>query len=160
MDKNFDKGILYKKDKLLYDDLIKNNYKTMKLPSGSFIASGPVIIEEGRVLLNKEKKDTGVTPWMFPGGEVEEFDKSLEEACQREVEEEMGIQVEIIKPLKPVMLYKEGRVILLIHYFAKRIGEITPGKEIESWNWIDINNLPEDCAPNVYEVIQDYLKHN
>lgn len=132
----------------------------MQLPMGSFIASGPVIIEADKVLLNKEKKGWGTTPWMFPGGEVEDFDKTLEEACQREVGEEMSIQVEIIKPLKPIMFYKDRKVILLIHYLAKRIGEIKPGKDIVEWDWFDINNLPEDCAPNVYEVINDYLKNN
>jgi ADP-ribose pyrophosphatase YjhB (NUDIX family) len=97
---------------------------------------------------------------MFPGGEVEEFDKSLEEACEREVGEEMGIKVKIVKPLKPIMLYKDGKVILLIHYLANRIGEVTPGKDIVAWDWHPINNLPEDCAPNVYEVIKDYLKNS
>jgi ADP-ribose pyrophosphatase YjhB (NUDIX family) len=130
----------------------------MQLPLGSFIASGPVIIEDGKVLLNKESKPTGISPWMFPGGEVEEFDKTLEAACQREVGEEMGIAVEIIQPLKPIMLYKEGKVIVLIHYLAKRKGEIIPGEGIVEWDWHDINNLPEDCAPNVYEVIEDYKK--
>jgi ADP-ribose pyrophosphatase YjhB (NUDIX family) len=130
----------------------------MQLPLGSFIASGPVIIEDGKVLLNKESKSTGITPWMFPGGEVEEFDKTLEAACQREVGEEMGIAVEIIQPLKPIMLYKEGKVIVLIHYLAKRQGEIVPGEGIVEWDWHDINNLPSDCAPNVYEVIEDYKK--
>ncbi len=130
----------------------------MKLPLGSFIASGPVIIEDGKVLLNKESKPTGITPWMFPGGEVEEFDKTLEAACQREVGEEMGITVEIIQPLKPIMFYKEGKVIVLIHYLAKRKGEVVPGEGIVEWGWHDINNLPADCAPNVYEVIEDYKK--
>lgn len=131
----------------------------MNLPTGSFIASGPVIIEEGRVLLNKEQKSSGITPWMFPGGEVEDFDASLEDACQREVGEEMGIKVEIIRPLKPIMLHKDGKVILLIHYLAKRIGEIHPGKDIVEWNWLPIDNLPDDCAPNVYTVIDDYKKN-
>jgi ADP-ribose pyrophosphatase YjhB (NUDIX family) len=49
----------------------------MKLPANSIIASGPVIIENNNVLLNREQKEDGVTPWMFPGGEVEDFDKSL-----------------------------------------------------------------------------------
>lgn len=128
----------------------------MELPKGSFVASGPVIIEEGKVLLNKEQKPDHITPWMFPGGEVEEFDKTLEEACQREVEEEMGIKVEIIGALKPTMIHKDGKVILLIHWLAKRLGEIQPGKDIVDWAWHDINNLPEDCTPNVYEVIEDY----
>ena len=125
----------------------------MKLPSNSIIASGPVIIEDGKVLLNREQKESGVTPWMFPGGEVEEFDKSLEEACEREVGEEMGIKIEIIKPLKPIMLYQNERVIILAHYLAKRIGEVSPGKDIAEWAWHDINNLPNNCTQNVYDII-------
>jgi A/G-specific adenine glycosylase len=127
----------------------------MQIPPNSIIASGPVIIEEKKVLLNREFKPEGVSPWMFPGGEVENFDASLEDACRREVKEEMGIDVEIIKPLKPIMLHAGERVIILIHYLAKRIGEIQPGKEIAEWGWHDIKNLPENCAPNVYEVIKN-----
>ena len=126
----------------------------MFLPPNSIIASGPVIIEDNKVLLNREQKPEGITHWMFPGGQVEEFDKTLEEACQREVGEEMGIKIEIIKPLKPIMLFQKGRVIILIHYLAKRIGEITPGKDIAEWAWHDINNLPDNCAQNVYDIIK------
>ncbi|MBU0596652.1 NUDIX domain-containing protein [Patescibacteria group bacterium] len=128
----------------------------MKLPENSIIASGPVIIEEGKVLLNKEQKEGYITPWMFVGGEVEEFDKSLEDACHREVKEEMGIDIEIIRPLEPIMIQNEGRVIVLIHYLANRIGEIIPGEGIVEWGWHDINNLPEDCTPNVYKIISKY----
>lgn len=126
----------------------------MNLPPNSIIASGPVIIENGKVLLNREQKEHGTTPWMFPGGEVEDFDKSLEEACQREVNEEMGIQIEIIKPLKPIMLFQNGRVIILVHYLAKRIGEIKPGTDIAEWAWHDINTLPNNCTQNVYDIIR------
>lgn len=128
----------------------------MPLPENSTIASGPVIIENDKVLLNKEKKEDGsVSLWLFPGGEVEDFDVSLEEACKREVKEEMGIDVEIIKPLKPILMNKDGRVIILIHYLAKRLGEIAPGPQTAEWAWHDINNLPPDCAPNVYEILKD-----
>ena len=39
----------------------------MELPIGTIIASGPVIIEDHKVLLNREQKPYGVTPWFFPG---------------------------------------------------------------------------------------------
>ncbi len=132
----------------------------MNLPAQTIIASGPVIIEDGKVLLNKEQKDDGrITPWLFPGGEVESFDISLEDACKREVMEEMGIEVEIIQPLKPMLVFRPDqpeKLVILIHYLAKRIGEIKPGSNIVEWEWFDINNLPEDCAPNVIEVIKEY----
>jgi len=126
----------------------------MNIPTNSIIASGPVIIENNKVLLNREKKNGEITKWFFPGGEVEDFDIGLEQACQREVKEEMGIEVKIIKPLKPVLIKENDRLIVLIHYLAKRIGEIQPGENIAEWDWIDINNLPDNCADNVYEVIK------
>ncbi len=126
----------------------------MFLPPNSIIASGPVIIENNKVLLSREQKPDGITPWMFPGGEVEAFDKTLEETCVREVKEEMGILVEIIKPLKPIMLVQKERVIVLVHYLAKRIGEIQPGKDIAEWAWHDIHNLPDNCTQNVYDIIR------
>jgi len=127
----------------------------MKLPPNSLIASGPVIVENGRILLDREHKPDGIGPWMFPGGEVENFDSSLEETCRREAKEELGIDLEIIKPLRPLIIHQNDRVIILIHYLAKRIGEVAPGPEVAQWDWHDLNNLPKDCAPNVYEIITD-----
>lgn len=127
------------------------------------IASGPVIIENNKVLLNKHGEDNF---WKFVGGRVEDFDfkdetMSLENACRREVQEEMGFDVEIIRALKPMMVKhqtKENTQVILIHFLAKRLGEINPGADIREWDWFDINNLPDDCAPNIKPVIEDYLR--
>ncbi len=132
----------------------------MYLPEKTIMASGPVIIEKDKVLLNKEKKTDGkITPWLFPGGKVESFDISLEEACKREVMEEMGLEIEIIRPLKPMIITRPDqpdKMAILIHYLATRTGDIQPGEGIVEWNWFDINTLPEDCAPNVKAVIEEY----
>lgn len=129
-----------------------------------FIAvSGPVIIENDKVLLNKHGDDNF---WKFLGGRAENFDfvdinNSLEETCRREVREEMGFDVEIIRPLKPMMVPKPnepGVWIILIHYLAKRLGEIKLGPDIKDAQWFDINNLPPDCAPNINPVIEEYKK--
>ena len=127
------------------------------------VASGPVIIEDRKVLLNKHGDDTF---WKFLGGRVEDFDfsdkyESLEEACRREVKEEMGFDVQIIRPLKPMMVPKPGNPeiwVILIHYLAKRLGEIKLGNDIREAKWFDIDNLPSDCAPNIKPVIEEYKK--
>jgi len=127
------------------------------------VASGPVVIEDDKVLLNKHGDDKF---WKFLGGRVKRFDfgnpmMSLEEACQREVQEEMGFGVEIIRPLKPMMIPRPGHPdewVILIHYLAKRRGDIKPGPDIEKHKWFDINNLPDDCGPNIKPVIEEYLK--
>lgn len=118
------------------------------------IASGPVIIENGKVLLNKHGDDGF---WKFVGGKVENFDLSLEEVAKREVMEEMGLEVDLIRPLKPMMIDMPDKVVILIHYLATRKGEIKPGEDILVWDWFDINDLPKDAAPNIKPVIDEYL---
>ncbi|MSU75800.1 MAG: NUDIX hydrolase [Candidatus Magasanikbacteria bacterium] len=132
----------------------------MQLPPGSIIASGPVIIEDGKVLLNREKKPIGQELFMFPGGTVKDFSVSLEANCQRETKEEVGIEIKIIKPLRTILWQRpEDKIyIILVHYLAKRLSEVKPGADTLEWNWFDIKNLPTNCAPNVYEIINDYLK--
>jgi ADP-ribose pyrophosphatase YjhB (NUDIX family) len=132
----------------------------MELPPNISIASGPVIIEDEKVLLDREQKDWGVTPWMFPGGKFKDSDTTFENTCIREAKEEVGIDVEIIKPLRTLLAPRvngKGQAVL-IHYLAKRTGEITLGHDIVEYGWHDIHHLPENCAPNVIEIIADYIK--
>ncbi|MFH1286638.1 MAG: hypothetical protein ABII02_02715 [Candidatus Magasanikbacteria bacterium] len=49
----------------------------MYLPPNTIIASEPVIIEDCKVLLNREKKPHGETIFMFPGGMIEDFSQTL-----------------------------------------------------------------------------------
>lgn len=123
------------------------------------IASGPVIIENDTVLLNKDPDDPF---WKFPGGKWELYDLSdwehgLEEVARREAKEEVGIDIEIIRPLKPMMLKEDDKVIILIHWLSKRIGDVVSGGDTTEWAWHDIFNLPQDSAPNIKPVIADYL---
>jgi len=133
----------------------------MILPPNTAIAVGPVIIEDGKVLLNREQKVYGVSPWFFPGGEVETYDASLENTCRREVQEEMGIDVELVRPLRTIIdKQSNGGVVILAHYLAKRHGEIIQAPNITEWGWHDIRQLPPNCAPNVHQIISDILQDN
>lgn len=135
--------------------------------SNFIIASGPVIIEDNKVLLNRHgKTEKERTMWKFIGGKISEKDwrdeqNVLESACIRKVKEEMGIDIKIIAPLKPMVVKrpdsKEGSVVL-IHYLSERIGEIKPAEDILEWQWFDIDRLPENCAPNIKPVIESYKK--
>ncbi|MBU1148596.1 NUDIX hydrolase [Patescibacteria group bacterium] len=119
------------------------------------IVSGPVIIERGRVLLVKEGDDQ---IWKFPGGKVK-GGESLEKACQREVKEELGIDIKIIKPIKPLLVYRQAKTIFSITYLAKRQGKIKPSKEIKDYKWFPLTKLPEDRGENVGPVVRIYLKY-
>jgi ADP-ribose pyrophosphatase YjhB (NUDIX family) len=129
---------------------------------GKFIiASGPVIIEEGKLLVNKDNKDDF---YKIPGGTVEEGIEDLEEACKREVKEEINGEVEIIKPLHPMIIWKnpqteERMAIVLIHFLAKLLNreQIRPIEPIKEIKWLDIEEIKQDkhfVAPNIKFLIE------
>jgi len=53
-----------------------------------------VIEKDGRVLIAKRKRAYLGYLWEFPGGKMEEGE-SLEECLKREIEEELGIEIEV-----------------------------------------------------------------
>jgi len=132
------------------------------MAEGKFIiASGPVIIENGEVLVNKDNKDDF---YKLPGGTVEPGVENLEEACHRETKEENNAEIEIIRPLNPMILWenpqtKEKMVILLIHYLARLLnkGEVRPIPPIQEVRWLsieEIKNGEHKVAPNIKFLIE------
>jgi 8-oxo-dGTP pyrophosphatase MutT (NUDIX family) len=114
------------------------------------IVSGPVIVENNKVLLDKDKKED---LWKFCGGKVKEAE-ALTATAQRRSKEELGIDLEILDE-SPFITYTtketpEGQLdVILVHFLAKRIGEIKPGEEIKEWKWFDVNNLPKNIGTNI-----------
>lgn len=131
----------------------------MLYTSKIIIAAGPVIVENGAVLLNKHG-DTSF--WKFCGGKVEDFSTDLIANASREAQEEMGIGLEIIEQAPFITHARketaDGDIdVILVHYLAKRIGEIVPGADIREWEWLQLNNLPEkDLAPNVIPALKHF----
>lgn len=127
----------------------------------TIIASGPVIIEKGKLLVIKDNKDDF---YKLPGGTIEEGVEDLEEACQRETKEENNAEIEVIKPLHPMILWrnpqtKEKMTILLIHYLAKLKNpkEIRPIPPIKEVKWLDIKEIKSGkhkIAPNIKFLIE------
>lgn len=126
----------------------------------TIIASGPVIIENGKLLLDKDEKDDF---YKFIGGRVQEGENFEERAIKR-AKEEINAEVDLIKPLHPFLLWKnpqteEAMTIVLIHYLAKLknkkdIRPILPIKEIR---WLDINEIKKGkhkVAPNIKFLIE------
>lgn len=123
------------------------------------IASGPVIVEEGKVLLNKHGDDKF---WKFCGGRVDESEFHLQQVARREVKEEMGLEVDFLSNT-PFFFYTEkeleGKMIsvVLVHFLAKRKNEVSPGSDIIEWRWIDIKDLDkEDLAPNIRPTLEHF----
>lgn len=123
------------------------------------VASGPVIIEDGKLLVSKDSKDDF---YKIPGGRVKE-PESFEETAIRRAKEEVNAEIEIIKPLYPNILYenpstKEKMTIILINYLAKLKNkkEIRPIGDIKEVKWVEIEKIKKDegnVSPNVKELV-------
>lgn len=134
----------------------------MQLESQHFnnviIASGPVIIKDNKVLLNKHGESN---LWKFPGGDIYEPVGDLEMWAVKRASEEMGLDIKLKKPIKPMVLWQDDQVIILIHYLAELLNEeYKPAEYIREHAWLDIDNLPEDCSPNILPVINEYKRDN
>jgi len=103
--------------------------------------------------------------WEFPGGVVE-FDEKPEEAVVREVEEEMGVKVKILRPILPVIISYDLQKpslkrYLLFPYFCKIIkGEPKPSDpEVEKIRWVRLEEIKADrCMPSTEKVLKNVLK--
>jgi len=136
----------------------------------TMIAAGPVIIQKRdgilkTLLVKHGDKPTTQLKWKFCGGKVI-ASLSLEENAIREAREEIGLEVKLIKPLKPMILWNDvpetgsdkPQVIVLIHYLAEINEEPIKGEEILEMEWFDINNLPDDSSSNIKPVIAEYQR--
>jgi 8-oxo-dGTP pyrophosphatase MutT (NUDIX family) len=117
----------------------------------------------GRVLL-QQRSDNGF--WNLPGGGLE-LGESVAQACVREVREETGLIVEIVRligvysaPEITTMSYPDGRVIQYVtNLFECRVvgGKLEVDAESLALDWFDPLKLPEPFSPNHVPRLQDAL---
>lgn len=122
-------------------------------------ASGPVIIENDRVLLVKDVKDDF---WKFCGGRVEDFESDIKLTAAREAKEELGLEIEILNE-QPFFFYTEKESdghkisVVLAHFLAQRLNDVCPGNETKEWRWLSREELSQEkLAPNVLAVLQHF----
>jgi len=93
----------------------------------TILVTAGVIIQRKKVLVTQRKKDTvrGMF-WEFPGGKVRDGEDPRK-ALQRELKEELDIEVQVGKPLEVVYhLYPEHPILLLAFHCRIRQGSPEP----------------------------------
>lgn len=123
------------------------------------VASGPVIVKDGLVLLDKHGDDVF---WKFPGGRVRDTE-SLQVTALREVEEELGL-TDVVLSGDPVVFtfhrLRDGvpEFVTLYHYRASTNMEPKAQRDVREVAWHPIDALPEDCAPNIKPVMEAFKR--
>lgn len=107
--------------------------------------------------------------WSVPGGSAE-FGEDAVSVVRREVFEETGINVEIVRafglyssPERFVFHYPDGNEVhsYVLGVECRKTGGIESAQSDDSLDvrWFDLSNLPDNLMPMQYEVIQDALKN-
>lgn len=96
--------------------------------------------------------------WEFPGGKVEE-DETAEESLIREIKEELGIGIEIIRSLDPNTHAYGDKVIHLIPFIAKIQQGSIHLKEHADYLWLNPNELLDlDWAEADIPIVKAFLE--
>jgi len=126
------------------------------------IASGPVIVLDNKLILDKHGKDTF---WKFCGGRIESLNsETLVEVAIREAWEELGVKIRIIDERPFIMTFKKETAgqeadLILVHYLAELLPgeEIVPGSDIREVRWLNLADLgKEDLAPNIRPALRHF----
>lgn len=122
-------------------------------------SAGAVIINDKKVLLLHYSSGH----WDFPKGHIEKGETELETA-KREVKEETGLDIkdfEIIS-ISDDLRYIEtdGKQYVTIGIKAKfSQGEpkVMEPEKCERWQWMGLNNLPDNIFEGTHFIIQNFL---
>ena len=114
-------------------------------PTHPQLAVSAAIFREGKVLLVRRARSPAKGFYSLPGGRVE-FGESLHQALAREVDEETGLQIEIVALAgwREVLPAAAGAGHYLIMSFAARWVAREPAlnDELDDYRWIAPEALP------------------
>lgn len=101
-----------------------------------------IIIKDNKILMVKEANKKCYGQWNYPGGHLEDFEKTLEGAI-RETMEETGCQVKLTGVLPIINIDTKEETHILIRFIAEILEENISfnEEEILEVKWIDINDI-------------------
>jgi ADP-ribose pyrophosphatase YjhB (NUDIX family) len=115
-------------------------------PRQPVVGVGAVIIENGKILLVKRGNEPNKDMWSIPGGIVK-VGESLIDALKREVEEEVGLKVEVrdVACVSEEIIEENGKIkfhYVIIDFFAEVVGgELRPNSDALDAKWVDLDDL-------------------
>ncbi|KAA0011912.1 NUDIX hydrolase [Billgrantia pellis] len=121
------------------------------------VIAGAIIEREGRLLLCQRGIPPRVGTWTLPAGFMERGE-SVEEAAQREVMEETGIQTEILTPYS-IFSVPPTNELYIIYRARLQEWSASPGHETLDVKWFHPEEIPweEIFYPAIRQILERYI---
>ncbi len=118
-----------------------------RYPDAPVVSVGAIVVRDGRVLLAQRGHPPGEGMWAFPGGVVD-LGETLAEATEREIREECGIRVRVLRPFAVVdriVRDAAGRVeyhYVIVDMLAEWVeGELRASSDAREVGWFSAEEL-------------------
>ena len=128
------------------------------------VGCGALIIDESGektfLLKRSNNSKNGRGEWNRPGGTVE-FGEKLEEAVKREIREEVGVEIKILKPLGYTDHLAENEHWISFGFLARVESGVPKNMEPDKHDevgWYNFNQLPNNLAQPTEDGINQYLR--
>ena len=120
------------------------------------VAVAAIIPMDGGIVLLKRAIEPQLGKWSFPSGYVDRGEK-LEKALEREVLEECGLVVDVVRL---VGVYSdEGQAVVLVVYHADVVsGKLTAGDETSDARVFAVDAMPELAFEHDDRIVRDWLE--
>ena len=128
------------------------------MPERQPCAGGIVHDAAGRVLLIRRGKAPSAGMWSVPGGRCSPGENAAD-ACVREVAEETGMVVEVVRLAGTVERPAPDGVVFVIDDFICRLvgGELVAGDDATDARWVSRAEMAElDLVPGLLEVLDEW----
>jgi 8-oxo-dGTP diphosphatase len=116
-------------------------------PPHKIIGVAVISNEQGQILIDRRRSEGLMGGlWEFPGGKIEKGE-TVEECIKREINEELGILIEVGKHLITIdHTYTHLRVTLTVHH-CRHLQGVPQPLECDEIRWVNLDELDRFAFP-------------
>lgn len=117
------------------------------------VAAKAIIHKDGKYLIlrRSDKEETDPEGVDIPGGRIK-FGEDILDGLKREVMEESGFEIEVLKPLRVWNFIKEDLHLVGVTYLAEhKSGDLQLSWEHSSYVWVEIEEIMDGDYPSWFK---------